>query len=113
MRIDEHVCDGGRVCYGVINGGCGLQEDDEAHAEVAQQVRVEIRAEAAPPAVISPLVVWWDFSGVLAEGVAENKLARHDDVEGAIELAGVRRKLEWCKCTEYKRIHQGDCQPCC
>ncbi len=66
----------------------GLDDDDEADTQVAQQVRVEIRAEAAPAVVIHPLEAWRELVGVLAEGVAEEELARHDDVDGAIQLAG-------------------------
>ncbi len=90
-----------------------MEDDDEAHAEVAQQVRVEIRGEAAPPAMINPLAVWRELFGVLTEGVAEEELARHDDVERAIQLSGGGQIKKIQRLTVEKKIHQVGCLPYC
>ncbi len=87
IRIVQCVCDG------ESEAGCGRQDEDEAYAEVAQQVRVEIRAEAAPAVVIPPLATWRCWLGGV-ERVAEEELARDDGVDRAVERT-VQRKLEW------------------
>ena len=63
----------------------GRQNDDEAHAHVAQQVRVEFRAEAAPSILIAPLAALRCWKGMV-EGIADQELARDDGVDGAVEL---------------------------
>jgi hypothetical protein len=75
--------------FGALDCIDGMHDDDEAHAQLVQQDRVEVCAEAAPPAVVTPLASWLDLGRLLAEGVADDELARHDGMEGAVELAGV------------------------
>ncbi len=80
------------------SGRNGRQDDDEAHADVAEQVCVEIRAEAALPVVITPLAAWRCRQGRV-EGVADEELARDDGVDGAVQLAadGTKRESWLCK----------------
>jgi hypothetical protein len=75
--------------FGALDCIDGMHDDDEAHAQLVQQDRVEVCAEAAPPAVVTPLASWLDLGRMVAEGVADEELARHDGMERAVELAGV------------------------
>ncbi len=66
----------------------GQHKDDNAHVHVAQQVRVELRAEAAPPvAVVEPGLAALREVGLVQELVAEQQLARDDSMDGAVKVA--------------------------